>query len=244
MSIDPSTNTSYPSWDSIKSHAKSTAKAALAAAVAITPVYNFFANKSALQLGEKLPQLTLMEKVKGGVKLAPSVGVVVGSQMGLQKIVENALNDGQEEKTLANSLKSAAIVGTLTSPAVATFNGKIRKMPLAKIGQSLKSPAMIGAVALQETAFVGGISAADKVIVELKKQLGDNPLVNCMGAFTSGSLGSLAGHPANTAITRWQEGKEVCLNPKQLMRGASHKAIGTGIFAVIYTLAKNALNQE
>lgn len=238
MSIDPSTNKSHPWWDSLKS----AVTAPLAAALAITPVYNFFANKSALQLGEPLPQLTLKERVKGGLKLSPSVGVVVGSQMGIQSLVEDALNEGQKEKNLANSLKSAAIVGTLTSPFVAAFNGKIRGMPLAKIMKSLKSPYMVGAVAAQETAFVGGISGADKVIVELKKRLGDNPLVNEMGAFVAGAFGSLAGHPANTAITRWQEGMKV--RPEHLMRGASQKAIGTGIFAVVYNLAKNILNKE
>jgi hypothetical protein len=40
----------------------------------------------------------------------------------------------------------------------------------------------------------------------LKRKFGDHKAIDYGAAFLAGGLGSLAGHPANTALTRWQSG--------------------------------------
>lgn len=225
-------------WSSFKAYASNP----IAAAVSITPVYGLMAKKSALQLEQEPKQLSLGEKVKGGMKLAPVVGTIVGTQMGLQKVVEKALDPDEKEQTLLKTLKSAAIVGALSAPTLVVFNGLTMDKGLLESLRGLKSPKVTGAIALQETAFVGGLSVAGNVVEVLKKWLGDNQAVESSGSFISGSAGALAGHPANTALTRWQNGLTV--HTVHLMRGAPQRALGTGIFALIYNLSKKTINTE
>jgi hypothetical protein len=91
-------------------------------------------------------------------------------------------------------------------------------------------------IAIQETAFVAGMSVSERVAQRIKAKVGESKLVDYGSAFTAGALGSLAGHPANTALTRWQGGLSV--SPHQLMWGSLRKARAVGAFAVIYQWAK------
>ena len=79
-----------------------------------------------------------------------------------------------------------------------------------------------GALAVQETAFVGGFSAADLLANQMKLMFGDNKAVEYSAALISGAGGSLAGHFANTAVTRWQNNLPV-ESFRQLWWGAFKK---------------------
>lgn len=211
----------------------------IAAGGAIVLPFRDFIAKSALQKGQAVPKMTVLEGLKAGLGTAPTIGVIVGTQMVAQNIVEKFLTGDSKEESMSLKLASSAIVGTVSAPILAVFNG--RTMGWETMESLRKFSAKQGlAIALQETAFVGGLSVADQLAALLKEKLGDNKAVEYTAAFTAGALGSLAGHPGNTALTRWQNGMTV--SPRQLMWGALKKARGVGFFAVLYKLGKDALN--
>lgn len=211
-----------------------------AASAAIIPVFPDMIAKSAQQKGLPIPSTTFIEGVKKGVKAAPTVGVVVGVQMIIQNTVENALVRDSNQQSLSSMFVSSAVVGIGSAPILAVFNGQT-------IGkgarESLRNFSFKQgfAIAAQETAFVIGLSAADRVAVATRKKFGDNKFVDYTAAFIAGAAGSLAGHPANTALTRWQEGMAV-ENWRQLTWGAARKARAMGCFAVLYKLGKEHLS--
>jgi hypothetical protein len=210
----------------------------VAAAVAIVPVFRDLIAKSAQQKGLPVPSMTSVECMKEGIKAAPTVGAIVGVQMALQHMVEQALVG--ESKSLWSTVKSSAIVGTASAPVLAVFNGQTMGWTVA---ESLRkfSPRQGIAIACQETAFVGGLSAADRLAVVMRKKFGNNKVVDYTAAFIAGVLGSLVGHPGNTALTLWQSGLKV-ENPRQLMWGSARKARAIGVFSLGYKFVKDLLN--
>jgi hypothetical protein len=212
----------------------------VAASFAIVPAFRDLVRKSAEQRGEPVPKLTAAEWLKGGFKMAPTVGATVGSQMLLQMFLEKVIAGESNKDELTSKFASSAVVGILSSPFLAVINGQsmgwsvMKSLRLFSVRQGL-------AISVQETAFVGGLSAADHLSGLMKEKFGDNKGIVYFAAFTSGALGSLAGHPANTALTRWQSDMPV-ENMRQLMWGASKKARAIGTFAVFYKFGKESLN--
>ena len=90
------------------------------------------------------------------------------------------------------------------------------------------------AITVQEACFVLGVKGAGPVGEVMQEVFGKNAAVTYTAAFLSGGAGSLAGHFANTALTRWQAGLTV--SPGQLMWGAKHKTWGVAWFALFYKL--------
>lgn len=211
----------------------------IAAGGAIVLPFRDFIAKSALQKGQPVPKMTVQKGLKAGLGAAPTIGVIVGAQMVAQNIVEKFLAGDSKEESMSLKLASSAIVGTVSAPILAVFNGRTMGW---KTMESLRkfSAKQALAIALQETAFVGGLSAADQLAALMKEKLGDNKAVEYTAAFTAGALGSLAGHPGNTALTRWQSG--MTITPRQWMWGSLRKARAVGVFAVIYKLGKETLN--
>lgn len=206
-----------------------------AAAVAIVPAYRDFAAKSDLQRGLAVTPLSYRNWFRGGVEAARPVGVLVGAQMVVQPVVERALKGESNSSGWGATLGSSAVVGGLSSPFVAVFNGYTMGWDWKK---SLRNytPKQAAVITVQETAFVGGLSAADKVSSFMRGIFGDNKAVDYASTFVAGASGSLAGHPANTALTRAQSG--LPFNARQCMSGGATKARGVGIFAVGYKLMK------
>ncbi|MBM3191367.1 MAG: hypothetical protein FJZ63_01770 [Chlamydiae bacterium] len=218
----------------------------VAAAAAIVPAYYDMAAKSAMQKGLPPPSMTFKAAVKGGLETAPSVGALVGAQMVLQGRVEQGLaktfpNLFAEDSKASLTLASSALAGGLSSPFVAVYNGKTMTPPWS-VRESLSkfSLKQAGAITLQETCFVAGLAAADPVAKQMKQTLGDNKAVDYLAAASTGALGSLAGHPGNTALTRWQNAMAVD-SLKTLSLGSLRKARGNAVFAVAYKLGKEAL---
>lgn len=224
----------------------------VAASVAIVPVYYDMAAVRFMQKGLPVPNMTRVQVLKGGVGAMPTVGGLVGTQMVLQKQVEKALVrtfpnffGGDSNKAKGSlALASSTLVGALSSPFLAVYNGKTMMPPWsAKESLSKFSLKQAGAIIVQETGFVAGLAAADVVSVPMKEVFGDNKAVEYFAAATSGALGSLAGHSGNTALTRWQSGMSVD-SLKQLRWGALRKARGTAVFALVYKLVKDVLNSN
>ncbi len=221
-----------------------------AAFVAIVPAFYDMVAKSALQKGLSAPSMTLLQGVKGGFGAAPTVGVIVGTQMILQGRVEqafikafpNLFTEDSNRAKASLTLASSAVVGGISSPFLAVYNGKTM-MPPWSFRESLArfSLKQAGAITLQETGFVAGLAAADLVSVPIKKMFGNSKAVEYSAAAIAGALGSLVGHAGNTALTRWQNGMTVD-SLRQLNWGSLRKARGNAVFAVVYKLGKEVLN--
>ncbi len=225
----------------------------IAASAAIVPAFYDMVAKSAIQKGLPPPNMTVhavLQGVKWGFGAAPTVGAMVGTQMVLQGKVEQALEktfpglfaEDSNQAKVSLKLASSAIVGALSSPFLAVYNGKTM-LPPWKVSESLSkfTPKQAGAITLQETGFVAGLAAADLVAEPMKQVLGDNKAVESLAAGTSGALGSLAGHAGNTALTRWQNGMSID-SLRQLSWGSLRKARATAVFAIVYKFGKEALN--
>ncbi len=211
----------------------------IAASAAIVLVFRDMIAKSAQQKGLAVPIMSFEAGVKEGIKAAPTVGAIVGTQMVVQSAVEKMLSGGEDRKSLSTTLTSSAIVGSASAPVLAVFNGQTMGWT---VRESLRrfSPRQAMAIAVQETAFVGGLSVADQVATAMKNRFGDSKVVDYTAAFVTAAAGSLAGHPANTALTRWQSGMSVD-SCRSLMWGALRKARAVGAFSVLYQIGKSVL---
>ncbi len=212
----------------------------VAASLAIVPVFRDLAAKSALQKGLRPQGMTMHEAVMGGLKASPTVGVIVGTQMVLQSFLEKKMAGESKEAGLPSALASSAVVGAVSAPILAVFNGQTMGWGIRESLRKFSVKQGL-AIAVQETAFVCGLSAADKVSLVMKEHFGDNKAVEYTAAFMSGAAGSLAGHPANTALTRWQSGM-VVESISQSFWGAARKARAIGFFSVFYKFGKETMN--
>jgi hypothetical protein len=209
------------------------ATAPLSAACAIVPAYRDLVAKSAQQLGQSIPQT----KFRDGLKLSRTVGGIVGTQLILEGQVEKRL---PEKGTLLAKLQSSATVGVLSSAPLAVFNGQTMNLSWRQALGRL-TPLQVAAITVQETFFVAGVTASEQVARPAKKVVGEHKIVDYAAAFVAGAGGSLAGHPANTALTRWQNGLKI-ESPSQLLWGAARKARAVGTFSVLYKFVKEVLN--
>ncbi len=133
-----------------------------AASAAIIPVFRDMVAKSAQQAGKLFPYMTFIKGIKEGTKAAPTVGAIVGTQMVIQNIVESALVGDSHKLSLYSTIISSGIVGTVSAPILAIFNGQTMRRG---VWESLCkfSPKQGMAIAVPETAFVIGLSTADQV---------------------------------------------------------------------------------
>lgn len=216
----------------------------IAASVAIVPVFYGFVAKSAQQLGEPIPRMSIYEALKGGYKAAPTIGTIVGTQMIVQGIVEKELKhsgDSKEPACFSSMLASSALVGGLSAPALAVFNGQTMGRHALDSLKAL-TPWQAGAIVSRETSFLLSLRVSDPAGLAMKRITGDTKAVEYSSAFVSGAVGSVIGHPADTALTLWQRGAKVS-NLRQLMRGAPVKSLATGGFSVCYKVTKEALEK-
>lgn len=214
-----------------------------AASAAIVFPYRDLVAKSYQQRGLSVPKMTLLEGVKAGCKAAPTVGGIVAAQLLLSHLADQkwrkwGLVKDPDKFSVLTTFVTPALVGLVTAGPLAVFNGYTNGMtPKASLKQ-LKGRVglmLCGAIALQETAFVAGIKANEQM-----NKLGDNPLVVYGATFACGGIGSLAGHPFNTAITRWQ--KNLNVSPRYWYLGAARKTFAIGCFALILKLEMDAIN--
>lgn len=217
----------------------------IAAGAAIVPTYYGFAIKTAQQLQKPIPSMSVLEALMGGMRLAPTVAGLVGTQMVLQNASERKIKqlfgDPQERSvTFFETTASSFLVGAVSAPGIAIFNGQAaNQSPMSSLRNLTLKQA--GAISMQETAFVMGMSAGGHLYGLAKEHFGDNDVIKHGSNFITGALGSLCGHPANTALTLWQNGLKV-EKAFQLGRGAPAKAIATGVFSMGFQVAKECLN--
>jgi hypothetical protein len=201
------------------------------AGAAVVLPFRYFIMKSELQKGAlKAPHISFLPGIKEGVKAAPFVGIIVGMQIASQEWIEEKIVGTGKWHT---KFTSSALVGALSSLPLAIYNGLTLNQGWI---QSCKNFSLKqgGAITIQETTFVLGVKCAKPLAKILENEFGESRLASYGASFFSAGAGSLAGHFANTALTRWQVGLRVEFN--QLMWGAKHKTLGVACFGVLYKI--------
>jgi len=224
----------------------------MAASIAIVPAFYDMIAKSAIQRELQPPSMNatnLIQGIKSGIKAAPTVGTMVGAQMGLLVLAKHVLTtafpyfaEDAHRAKMWLELTGSLTVGVISSPVLAIYNGKTM-MPPWSIKESLSkfSLKQAGAITLQETGFIAGLATGKLIAVPLKQLCGDYKAVEYIAAAIAGALGSLAGHAGNTTLTRLQACMPIT-NLRQLSLGALRKARGNTIFTVVYKYITETLN--
>ncbi len=147
-----------------------TAEIAIAGAANI-PTFRYFAEKNGANCGTKLPINTKIRWILRGIQTAPSIGASVGLQLALQKGIENFQKD---PSSIINKVASAALVGLISSPFLAAFNGQLANQPyLMALRKAFNNPRIIMAITLRETSFIGALVLTDPVIGKMRAVWGD-----------------------------------------------------------------------
>lgn len=224
-------------WDKVRPYIINTASAS----IAIIPAFYGFQVKSDQQLGKPSPKPSYEKTFLGGVKAAPTIGIIINTQMFAQETIENLLFNKEKQGNAGffPMFVSSVFVGALSAHPLAAFNAQTSgKSPLEAVKQlSLKET---GAITVREGGFLLSFKINEYIGKQMKNTFGDNQATEYGATFISGAMGSLCGHPADTALTRWQNRMPV--SPKVLVKGALPKAGAVGIFAVCYKGMKNILD--
>ena len=185
--------------------------------------------------------MKILAALKGGVQTAPLLGAIVGTQMAIQKIIEEHLIKKKENHTpsFLSMMASSMLVGFISTPFYAVFNGKtLGKSSLESI-KSLTFKAT-AAIVTRETSFLFSLRISDPVCEMMKKMVGDNKAVEYSSTFVSGAIGSLVGHPADAALTCWQKERKI-ENLSLLVKGIKTRAVTIACFSVLYKASKDTI---
>jgi len=211
----------------------------VAAGISIIPCYYFFAAKSAQQIGDPLPRMTVLQALSKGVKSAPSPGTAVGVQMILQDKVDQYCQTYFGEG-LYSKFASSGLIGIATAIPLGIYNGQTMGYTMAHSFQRL-SLKQIVAISTREVFSVSALAISEPVCEAAKKTLGDNQVVKTGSAFATGMAGSFVGHFADASFTRWQ-GNLTVDRLSQLTLGFKYRAMGLGCFTALYQFTKENLS--
>ena len=211
----------------------------VAAGISIVGAYPGFAKKTALQLERPVPKVNVA-LFKSAIKAAPSLGAAVGAQMIGQKVVEDLVKSGDAQANTTEMVTSSALVGGLSAYPLSVFNAQTAGKSLR---ESVQPPKMrvLGAITGREINFLTSVRLSEPVSKQMREKYGDNIFVDQVSKFGTGVLGSLAGHPGDTAATCWQNNVSINGGLRQLARGSATRAIASGGFSVGYNLVKDGL---
>lgn len=214
----------------------------VAASLAIVPVFRGMVGKSFEQKGQPIPPMTWLEGVKGGVKAAPTVGAIVGTQMVFKNVLDKAWTKDSGITSVTYTVFSSAAVGVVSAPGYAVYNGQTMGW---KMRESLQRFSMHQAAAItaRETMFVFGLTAGDNLAASMRNRFGNRKFIDYAAAFVTGAAASIVGHPFDTQLTLLQS-KMPVKSYLQLMWGAPRKAGATGGFSVVYKFTKDMLNSS
>ena len=222
-----------------------------AAYLAIIPAFYGLQVKSELQSGNPRPKFNFFEVLKtGSTKVAPTAGLVVGSQLVAQNFVEKNLFSGKKRLDSKEKATSTVATALVTSPFLACLNGTTMGKSLSSSLRSMTFK-QVSVITCRETAFLGGLAAADPLSEAAKKYYCEgkrgkdqttNAVVEYGSAYVGGLMGSVCGHFFDTALTRYQKNLPVTWSFHQLRQGMGWRAfLGVGVFSVAYKFATNQL---
>ncbi len=97
-----------------------------AATAGITATFPLFVAKTAKQLGQPNPMMSVMQAFRAGAATAPNMGAIIATQLIAKRGVEKLFSKQEEGKASFSSMfLSAAIVGAISAPPLAIFNGQL-----------------------------------------------------------------------------------------------------------------------
>ncbi len=210
-----------------------------AAVAATIPVFYGFIAKSALQAGVPMPRLTLFQLLKSGT----TAGLIMGAQCTVQDEIEKICQPRltQYGKGIA-TVSSASIVGAISAPFLAVFNGKTMGYSVTEALKKL-SLKQAGAITVRETFFLSALSLSGPVSEKMRKRYGDYQLITLVSSFGIGVIGSILGHVPDAMLTRLQKGLSIT-HISQLTRGLATRAVTVGGFTALYPFFKGKIEKN
>lgn len=211
----------------------------VAAGAAFVPfVYGFMA-KSALQLGNPVPRITLAEAFLGGVQAAPTIGGIIALQIFAQEMAESSLSSWQLPEP-ASAIGSSAFVGCASAPPLIAFNAQTMKSSMLQAMLALDRW-QFSATALREMVLMLSIRYRKDFSNSMREQFGDNSFIQYGSIFWGAAACSILVHPADTLLTVWQK-----MVPRptgmNLYRGGATRAAAVGGFVTLYSALKDVLS--
>lgn len=214
----------------------------VAASLAIIPVFRGMVGKSFEQKGQPVPPMTWLEGVKGGVKAAPTVGAIVGTQMVFKNMLDKAWKKDSGTTSIVYTVFSSAVVGAISAPGYAVYNGQTMGWKMRETLQRF-SMHQAAAITARETMFVFGLTAGDNLAASMRNRFGNRKLIDYTAAFVTGAAASVVGHSFDTQLTLSQSNLPL-KGYGQLLWGGPRKAWATGWFSVFYKFTKDMLNSS
>ncbi len=212
----------------------------IAAAFAILPTYYFFEVKSALQEGKPKPPFNLKRCGIGGLKLAPTISLVMSSMIYSRAKCEKSVSPYLGSSPFAEKFVSSTIVAGIASPLLAILNNQGRGVSWGVAARSV-SLGQVSCIMARETCFLFSLAITGPLSAMAKEKFGENPLVSNTTFFVTGAFGSLAGHPPDTILNQMQAGIHKSPTRPSLLAGGGYKAFAIGTFMVIYKNIESAL---
>ena len=208
----------------------------IASGAAVVPVFYGFVVTSAKQTEKPTPLMTVKEALKGGLKASKAVSAMIGTQMIAQNYLD-AITRGVPYASLWNSM----LVGAVSAPALVVFKGySMDRSALTSL--KMISLRQVAAIMYLETSFLFAMRLTLTADEFVRPYVGESKTASYASAFITGAVGSLIGHPADTAVARWQ--KELLVPMRTWFLGAPVKAATLGAFSVIYKAMKEAMEPK
>lgn len=217
-------------------------KEALAASLAMIPVFYGYVVKSDRQLGRAVSTLSYKQGLYGGLKAAPMMGAVAASDLLMQDLLERRRGIKESDARWHHMLMTSTAMSICTLPFNAIFNGYTIQRTA---GQSLRmlSWKQGGALICRDALFLFSLRLSAPISEAFSAQWGFHPLMTYGASFCAGAIGGALSHPADSALTLWQKG----LNVKSLgqtFRGTEVKMVAAGSFALGYRAIHDLLDQD
>lgn len=212
----------------------------LAGAAVVIPVFPGFVIKSAQQLGQPTPSITLRDVIAKGGRAAPIIGAQIGMEALVSRLVKEKLTDPQDPWAQAKTTGiSAFVVGTLSVPGLAILNG-LSANKLMKECLTHLSPKEAGAILIRENLFLLSLSTTDPMKKWIGKKYGEHPVLEWSTECVTTAFWSLVNHPADTALTLWQQGRKI-ESVTQLWRGAPVRVATICVFSALFKIGKQLI---
>lgn len=245
-----------------------------AAASAVIPVYYGFEVKSAQQLGLPIPKMSFWEVIKGGFKAAPTIGMIVGTQMVAQNLVEKTLHDKSKPNTppsFSMMLASSAIVAGVSAPLLAVFNGQTmarNDQEMSRHDKSISRQNQIAARKAWESMAQNAWETLRKLTLRQSGAIVVQETSFLFSARVTGPLNdALKDHFGDTTAVRYGspflsgmigafcnhpantaltlwQKNQKVVSLKQLMQGSPVRAVTVGGFMVCYQVANDILKPK
>lgn len=225
-------------FESSMAIAVNSAEKGFCASISVVPPFWFLMKKSAIQTGSGIPNYSTAFMC--GIRAIPNTAATVGTQIFFESEARNYF----EQNGIAGAkldLFSCGVGALASSPMYAIMNLQTMNTEFFSAArQAFRDPLALSIIFCREIYFLGTLSVSQKITDCVQNKLGKNRFIENSSYFLIGSSGALLGHPFDTVLTLRQKNIRfpVFSEPGKfcgvLMRGGFNKAVGVGLFNVLY----------